>query len=189
MKFELSYLCIPRESKAFYRSLDIKNPFDTPLLTGPLDIYLEKKFINTGELSSAPSGGYINLILGEEQNIKLVRRTFFKEEVHGLMNGKNLLKHRIVNEVTNRTGNAIKIELRERIPYAHKNAEKHLKVTFTESKPEWYPLPKEKSFGIDRHIHFWQAQIDDENSQEFEFSYEIEVPSKEEVVGGNRREF
>lgn len=189
VEFELSYLCIPRESKAFYRALDIKNPFDTPLLTGPLDIYLEKKFINTGELSSAPSGGYINLILGEEQNIKLVRRTFFKEEVHGLMNGKNLLKHRIVNEVTNRTGKAIKVELRERVPYAHKNAEKHLKVTFTEAKPEWHLLPKEKSFGLDRHIHFWKAQIDNENSQEFEFSYEIEVPSKEEVVGGNRREF
>lgn len=187
--FELSYLCIPRESKAFYRSLNIKNPFTTPLLRGPLDIYLEKKFINTGELAAAPSGGYINLIVGEEQNIKLVRRTFYNEEVHGLMNGKNLLKHRIVNEVTNRTGKEIKVELRERVPYAHKNEEKHVKVSLTDFKPEWYPLPKEKYLGIDRHIHFWKADISQHESQEFEFSYEIELASKEEIVGGNRREF
>ena len=189
VNFELSYLCIPRESKAFYRSLDIKNPFNTPLLSGPLDIYLEKKFINTGELGSAPSGAYINLILGEEQNIKLVRRTFFNEETHGLMNGKNLLKHRIVNEVTNRTGKEIKVELRERVPFAHKKAEKQLKVSLTESKPEWNLLPKEKSFGSERKIHFWKAQISNDESQEFEFSYDIEVASKEEVRGGNRREF
>ena len=189
VEFELSYLCIPRESKAFYRSLDIKNPFSTPLLSGPLDIYLEKKFINTGELGSAPSGGYINLILGEEQNIKLVRRTFFNEESHGLMNGKNLLKHKIVNEVTNRTGKEIKVELRERLPYAHKKAEKQVKIALTESKPEWQALPKDKSFDIDRQIHFWKAQINNDESQEFEFSYDIELASKEEVVGGNRREF
>ena len=187
--FELSYLCIPRESKSFYRSLDIKNPFDTPLLNGPLDIYLENKFINTGELGAAPSGGYINLVLGEEQNIKLVRRANFKEETHGLMNGKNLLKHRIVNEVTNRTGKAIQVELRERLPYAHEKAEKHLKIELTESKPQWHPLPKDQSSGTDRHIHFWKARIENDSSQEFEFSYEIELASKEEIVGGNRREF
>jgi len=188
-EFRLAYLCIPRESKAFYRSIDLKNPFDTPLLKGPLDIYLEKTFVNTGELNEAPKGGFINLILGEEQNIKLVRNTYFKEETHGLMNGKNLLKHRIVNEVTNSTGKEIKVELRERLPYAHKKHEKHVDVTLTEASPEWHPLPKKKNSGKDEKIHFWTETIESGVSKNFEFKYEIEVSSKEEISGGNRREF
>ncbi len=189
-KARLGHVCVPRASTDVYRLATVENPFEAPLMTGPADVYLGAEFIVTSELSVTPRGAEIELGLGVEQSIKVARNTRYGEDSAGLLGGSRSLRHEILIEVANLLERAADIEIRERIPVVAED-EEHIKVEIGKVTPPWteyQPFPDEASAPALRGGHRWILRLDGGDKRDLRVHYEVKISSKNELVGGNRRE-
>ncbi len=185
------YVVVPRESTDVFRVADIANPLGSPILDGPIDVYLDQDFLLTSDAAFTPPGGTVLLGLGVEQSIKVSRNTSFREETSGLMRGSLALKHQVRIEVQNHSGRGIDCEVRERIPTV-RDDEDDIEVTVESVEPPWQayqptlaesPAEAELDGGYTWHVH-----IDSGDKKSLEANYSVKISSKNELVGGNRRE-
>lgn len=186
----LGHVCVPRVSTDVYRLASLSNPFDAPLMTGPADVYLDNEFIVTSELSVTPRGAEIELGLGVEQSIKVARNTRYGEDSAGLLGGSRSLRHEILIEVANLLDRAADIEVRERIPVVAEG-EENIKVEVGKVAPPWtefQPFPDQPTSPALRGGHRWILRLDGGDKRDLRVHYEVKISSKNELVGGNRRE-
>jgi len=182
---ELLYILTGHESTQVFRTVKMTNTLKQPLLKGPLDVYLNSHYLMTGSMKLCPSQDSFELCLGVEQGIKVKRLCNFDETHAGLIGHSSKLVHKINNTVQNTLHQKIDIEIRERLPMPGKDEK--IKVHLDEVSPQWSPLQ------IDGHkqegLHKWQAEVEPGGKQEFHFHYSITLPGKDELQGGNRREY
>ncbi|HZO14432.1 MAG TPA: DUF4139 domain-containing protein, partial [Polyangiaceae bacterium] len=115
-KAKLAFVTVPRESTDVFRLARLKNPLASPLLSGPIDVYVDDEFLVTSQVDFTAPGGELSLGLGVEQGIKVARNTRFREQSAGLMGGSLLLEHHIAIDIENHCARAVDIEVRERVP-------------------------------------------------------------------------
>ncbi len=179
------YVAVPREGQEVFRMAHLKNPFINPLLPGPLDLYKNDEFFITSKLDLIASGGDLDIGLGVENGIKVARNTDYTEASSGLLSGHLSLKHNVQIDVQNNLDHRIKIEVRERIPITgEKEEQAEVKVTMV--NPEWKSADKDLKKARGR--HHWTLHVDAHEKGSASLSYQIEMSSKNEIVGGNRRE-
>jgi hypothetical protein len=178
-------IAVPRESQQVFRSVELDNPLDAPLLPGPLDVYQEGTFLTTAELSATPARGRVRLGLGVEQAVKLARNATFEERTAGLLRGSRDLAHEVVVEVVSHLEHAATLEVRERVPVA-REGDDDIKVTIGDVSPPWEPW--EPHEGALRGGHRWVIELEPRASSELRHGYVVRIPGRAELVGGNRRE-
>ena len=183
------YISVPRESEAFYRVADFENPFPFDLMRGPVNIFMDKDFLCNGQLDTTVEAGKIRLCLGEEAGIRLVRNTEYKEDLSGMLNGKSTLHHFITNQVVSTLPYPVQIQIMERLPLAVDGYEKNIKVNLTDISPAWKSMPNIDEDQYLKNIFYWSDEISPQEEKKFIFKYDIVISSREEIVGGNRREF
>ncbi len=179
------YVCAPRELQKAFRTVRVTNPFSAPLLSGPIDVYIDNDYLLTAALSVTPQEGRLSVGLGIEESINIARNCRFREESSGLMKGDNDLIHHITIDVTNHLPTAITLELRERIPTVPED-EKLIKVNIGATTPPWKPF-QQKDPELDGG-YCWIVEMAPGEFRQFTTSYTINIPSKNILVGGNRRE-
>ncbi len=180
------FVVVPRESRDAFRFVEMDNPLDTPLLDGPIDVFVGGDFLMTGALAEVPEGGVLRLGLGVEQRIKVSRNARFAEKSGGLMGGKLDLLHDVEIEVDNLLPRSAEIEVRERLPVLRED-EDDIRFEMGEVSPrwtEWEPEDQPELEGGRR----WQLEIPAGEKRRLRASYSIRIASKHELVGGNRRE-
>ncbi len=184
----LTYVCVPREATDVFRIARFENPLPGPILPGPVDVYLDDQFLVTGRLPSTPSSASVELGLGVEQSVKVSRNTRFHEAPTTLRTSRTL-EHEIAIEVRNNLPRSVSVEVRERIPAAGPD-DPNVKVSVGKVEPAWerYEPPVEPKLPVLQGGHRWRVQIESAAKQGLNASYTIKIPSKYELVGGNRRE-
>ncbi len=179
------YVTVPREGPEAFRFAEVINPFDAPLLSGPADVYVGSEFLMTIPVRETAPKGYLRLGLGVEQAVKVARNSSFEEETTGLMGGTLNLKHKIRVEVANLLPAPIRVEVRERVPVTSPG-EENVTVAISEATPPWEKFDPEG----DRLKggHRWLVSVNPGEKVPLQAAYTVTIPSKMELVGGNRRE-
>ena len=184
------YVVVPRQLTDVFRTAEVDNPLEAPLLPGPVDVYLGSDFLLTSRIDATPQSGRVTVGLGVEGGIQVARNARFREESAGLMGGSLLLNHHIAVEMRNNLGRAAPIEVRERIPVA-RDGDDDVEVIEQAVSPaweEWRPAPDGPGQPELRGGRRWRVTVPAGGRQDLRADYQIRISSKLELSGGNRRE-
>ncbi|HEY4119179.1 MAG TPA: DUF4139 domain-containing protein, partial [Byssovorax sp.] len=182
---ELVHVAVPRESRDAYRQLRVTSPFDAPLLAGPLDVYEGRDFVLSTDLTTTPPHGELEIGLGVDPAVKIARNTRFSEATTGLIRGTLELRHGVTIDVANQRADVLHLEVRERVPTT-RDKEEDIEVEVTRVQPPWKKY--EPDDGHLRGGHAWRIDVAAGAKQALELEYVVRIASKNELVGGNRRE-
>ncbi len=185
------HVVVPRESTDVFRTVVVDNPLSAPLLAGPMDVYWDDAFLLTSAVAFTAPKGKVELGLGVDQSIKVVRNTHYREDTAGLMGGSLALSHKIVVEVANEGGHDIQLEVRERVPVPASD-EDDIKLDIKSVAPPWGAFDPSRATAQSenpRGMYRWQIAMQAGERTELCATYEIKLPSKYELSGGNRREW
>lgn len=183
----LNYVCTPRESPLVFRTAEMTNPSGRALPEGPADISVGGDFLHTSPLRGVTPEGKLSLGLGVEHSIKVSRNTVFKEGTSGLMGGTTELTHTVTVEAVNHRSNDIVLEIRERLPQPAPEHKDEMKVLLGQIKPPWEGFEPEKN-PLLKTAYRWKLPIASGEKAVASAIYIVEMPSKYEIQGGNRRE-
>jgi hypothetical protein len=181
----LEHVSVPRETSDVFRMAVMVNPLDAPLLPGPVDITVADEFRLTSQVRAAPAHGRLAIGMGVEPGMRVLRNTRYREETAGVMGSSLDLAHEIEIELSNRLGRRVAIEVRERLPVAYR-MEKHAQVIPGDVDPAW--SDHESRNGALRGGHAWHVSLEPGQTVLLRAAYTIRIPSKHEVIDGNRRE-
>lgn len=181
LEAQLTWIVVPRVVQDVFRQARVESLPDLALPAGPVDVYVGTDYLATSRLAPVSPGESFTIGLGVEQAIKVVRNTNYRESTSGMMGGTLLLHHEIVVEVANQFGREVCLEIRERIPLPQ-DEKSEVKVRVDSSEPAWEPLRDSKF------VHRWSLRVPAGEQRKAQLAYTVEIPSKLEIVGGNRRE-
>lgn len=184
---DVRYVVVPREDPQVYRVAMVKNPLPSPLLPGPVEVYVAGEYVLTTTLPSVPPGGDFKLSLGVEQAVKVARNTSFSEARSGdKVVATTELLHDIVIDVANNLDREATFEVRERIPQPAPEAE----VVVDEGKvvPAWEPYTQEERSHVVHGGRRWVVTVKAGGTQTLKAHYRVKLYANNEIVGGNRRE-
>ena len=185
VKARVSFVTVPRETQDVFRFVQMSNPLKAPLLEGPVDIHVGDGFLMTAPLRQVAPWGKIKLGLGVEQGIKVARNASYEEETSGLMSGSLRLRHAIRIEVVHHLRETVQLEVRERIPVAD-DGDEQVEIATFDVDPEWQTF--QQGCRPIRGGYRWKLALEPGTEQTLRASYVVQIPSKHEIVGGNRRE-
>jgi len=184
---DVRYVVVPREDPQVYRLALVKNPLPSPLLPGPVEVYVAGEYVLTTVLPSVPPGGDFKLSLGVEQAVKVARNTTFQEQRSGdKVVATNELIHDIVIDVVNNLDREATFEVRERIPQPAEDAE----VVVDEGKvsPAWETYAQDERGHVIHGGRRWVLSVKPGKTQTLKANYRVKLYANNELVGGNRRE-
>lgn len=183
---ELTLVVVPRESDQAVRVATLRNPMHAPLLEGQADIYLGGEFLITSRIVTVPAGADLDVGLGVEEALKVARNTYYEEVTEGLLGGSLSLEHTVELEVASRLARAAQVEVRERIP-VREEEDDDIKVKVSSVEPaweDWEQTPDQELRGGKR----WRFELAPGAEKKLRYEYAVAIDSKNELVGGNRRE-
>ena len=183
-ELEARFVCVPRQSRDVFRVVEMSNPLTAPLLAGPVDVYVGDDFLLTSATEDVPAGARLSMGLGVEQRIKVARNTAFEEKSGGIVGQKLELRHRIDIEIDNRMPRPARIEVRERVPIT-REGDDDVTVQVGRVEPPWRAWEDDDALGG---AYVWDVRLDAEQTSQLRAEYTVKLASKNELVGGNRRE-
>jgi hypothetical protein len=184
------HVAVPREQQAVFRVAEVTNPFDGPLLPGPIDVYDRGQFLVTSEVDYTAPGGHVEVGLGVDPAVKIARNAEFHEEAAGMLRGALRLVHAIAIEIDNASQRTIDLEVRERIPVT-REGDDDVDVTLGRVEPAWEAWAPEPASPGERRLrggHRWRLTIAAATKKLLRATYEVRIAARQELVGGNRRE-
>ncbi len=107
-----------------------------------------------------------------------------------MLRGALRLVHAITIDIENLSPRPIDLEIRERIPVT-REGDDDIEVTIGKVEPAWESWTADPEAPRDRRMrggHRWRFALAAGTRRTVRASYEVRIPSKSELVGGNRRE-
>lgn len=187
----IAHVAVPREAAEVFRTARSENPFDAPILPGPVDVYDGDRFLVTAAAPVAAPGGELVLPLGVDSSIKLARNCEFREEVTGMLRGSLRLLHELRLEVQNTSGQPVDLEVRERVPVPRQRDSDDITVELGAVQPAWEawaPPPASPGDEVLRGGYRWRLKVAPRTTAKLSAAYEVRIAGKYELAGGNRRE-
>jgi hypothetical protein len=179
------YRTVPRVEQKVFGRLMIKNPFTHPLPQGQVQVFIDNAFILSTPLQGAGGEGQAYLPLGVEPRIRVSRNLSFHQDEKGLGGANSIATHDIEIRVRSHMPEPVNVEVLERIPIRDENEKKlEIKVQSEEPKSE---MPEFTDGSRIRGVHRWNARLEAGEDLPFKIKYQISIPSRLEVLGGNRR--
>ncbi len=184
-KVSQRFRAVPGQGPEVYREAELANPFQAPLLAGPVDVFVEGALLTTAALSPVDKGGSILLGLGVEERLRLARNARVEEVSLGVLGSKTGIDHAISVEVASALGHDLELEVLERLPVTD-DKEVEVALLVSEPKAQLYSQ-SERGAPVRGGLRF-VLPIKAGAKASLSFSYRITLPSKSELQGGNRRE-
>jgi uncharacterized protein (TIGR02231 family) len=170
---ELDYLAVPKHTDAVYRRATVINSSPSPMLDGPMNLFVGDEFIGKNHLEYTPANGEIELLLGVEEGIT-VERTLEKRDVDKrLLRDIRQMRFGYKIEIKNLLTKNAKIEVHDQIPVAR---HEQIKVKLERAKPE----PTEQT---DLHLLEWHLTLPAGSTQTIEYEFTVEHPRSLQIVG------
>lgn len=183
---ELWWRTIPQQEEAVYRMARVQNPHALPLLKGPVDIFVEGSFLLSTVLENIDKGGDMVVGLGVDERVRVARNARMEEAKEGfLIQNKTSLLHNVSIELSSSLGFEAKVELLDRVPVTD---DKDIDIELNSSDPAHKDYDQAEEGAAVRGGMRWWLTLEPGAKRQVEFNYTITISSKEELVGGNRRE-
>jgi hypothetical protein len=172
------------ESTDVFREVELRNPFDAPLLAGPVDVYVEGSLLVVAAIQHIDRGGTLRVGMGVDERLRAARNVRAKEDTAGLLGGDTIIDHTVSIELSSALGSLALVELVDRVPVTD---EKAVEVTPRGARPEPERFTQAERGAAVRGGLRWEVIVPAGGRAAVEFSYRLTIPSKNELVGGNRR--
>lgn len=187
---------VPRETSDVFREADLDNPFDGPLLPGPLDVLQDGSLLAETTLALVDRGGRARVGMGVEDRVKVARNVRVEEKSAGLLGGSRAVDHNITIDIVSSLPFATSIEVRDRIPFAEEDAGVEVKLGAAHPSPNARDtsgglpgtLATANESAIVRGALVWHLPLSAGAASSIKFSYRLTFSSKDEILGGNRRD-
>lgn len=187
---KVRHIAVPREQNDVFRVAALANPFDGPLLPGPIDVYDRGQFLVTSEVDYTPPGGTVDVGLGVDPQIKIARNVEFHEEAAGMLRGALRLVHAVSIDVDNLSQRPIDLEVRERVPVI-RDGDDEVAVSVGKVEPAWEKWSPDTESPHEPRLrggYRWKLAVPATTKKLLRAAYEVKIAGKHELVGGNRRE-
>ncbi|MFO0659025.1 MAG: DUF4139 domain-containing protein [Polyangiaceae bacterium] len=129
----LGWTTQPRATPEVFREVTVTNPFATPLLAGPVDVYVDGSFLVTSSIETIDRGGAQSLGSVSRSRIRVVRNVRVEEGTTGLLGGTSEVTHTVTIELTSSLGYPAKVTVVERVPVTD---DRNLEIKLIETRPE-----------------------------------------------------
>ncbi|WP_437897497.1 DUF4139 domain-containing protein [Sorangium sp. So ce124] len=179
------FVTAPREAAEVYREARVENPFDAPLLAGPVEIFVDGALAAQSSLGRVDRGGLLRAGLGVEERIRVARNARVDESSAGLLGGSLAVEHAVVIDLSSSLGMGVEVEVLDRIPVTD---DKDVEIKLLSSQPKAEPYTQEELGEPVRGGLRWRVPIAPGGKASVAFTYRVVFSSKNEIVGGNRRE-
>jgi uncharacterized protein (TIGR02231 family) len=179
------FVAVPREAAEVYREAEIPNPFAAPLLSGPVEVFLDGALLTTSSLDFIDRGGKMRLGLGVEERLRVARNARVEEGSAGLLGGSTTVDHHVTIDVASSLGHPVGVDVLDRIPVTN---DKDIDIKLVSSKPSAAKYSQsEKGIPVRGGLS-WNITVSPGEKQRIEITYRVTLPARNELVGGNRRE-
>ena len=180
---------VPREDEAVFREVELDNPFDAPLLGGPTDVFFDGALLTTSRIAPVGRGGAIVLGLGVEDRVRVARNVSVEESTHGLLGGTTEVLHTVTLEVASSLGAATPLVVVDRFPVTDDDDVSVELVSSTPRAMRYKQLDRDASGAhLLRGGLRWDLTLEPGAKHTLSFRYEVTLPSKRVLQGGNRRD-
>ena len=177
---------VPGQEEQVYRMARVANPHDVPLLQGPMDVFVEGSFLLSTTLSTIDVGADMLVGLGVDERIRVARNATMEELKEGfLIQNKTALVHKITTELSSSLGFDARVELLDRAPVTD---DRDVHIELGPIDPAHEPYDQAEQGQAVRGGMRWWIELPAGAKRKVRFHYTITISSKEELVGGNRRE-
>jgi hypothetical protein len=180
-----TFRTLPRESPEVFREAQFTNPFDAPLLAGPVQVYVDHSLLATTGLERVGKGGVVKVGLGVEPRIRVARSVQTQEGSSGLLGGATVVQETIRIELASSLGHPVEVEVLERYPISD---DKQITVERLQATPEAQPYDQSERGEPVRGGLRWAVALPPGGSARLEHGFRITLPAKFELTGGNRRD-
>jgi hypothetical protein len=179
------FVAVPREAAEVYREVEIDNPFPSPLLAGPVDVFLDGALMTTSQIAFVDRRGLVHLGLGVEDRLRVARNARVEEGTAGLLGGSAVIDHAITVDLASTLGRKVSVDVLERVPVTD---DKDVDVKLLYSRPDHEKYTQvERGAPLRRGVRF-RVEVPPGGDAKIELGYRVTLPAKNEIVGGNRRE-
>ena len=181
----LRMLTVPGERPEVYREAELLNPCEAPLLSGPVDVYVEGSLLTTARIDHIDRGGTLRVGMGVEDRLRVARNVRSDEDTAGLLGGSMVVTHTVTIELSSALGQPSTVEVLERLPVSE---DKSMTVEFVAARPEASPYTQAERGAPIRGGLQWRVPLAAAGKAKIEYQYRITFPARTEIVGGNRRD-
>ena len=122
---------------------------------------------------------------GLEERVRVARNVRADEAAKGVLGGTTAIEHRVEIEASSALGHVAELEVLDRVPVTD---EKDVEVSLLSSKPEAAKYDQAERGQPVRGGLRWTLGLAPGGKATVSFTYKIELPSKCELQGGNRRD-
>lgn len=175
---------VPRAEPEVFREAELRNPFDVPLQAGPVEVFVDGSLLAVSAIDHIDRGGILRVGLGVERRIRVARNVRMTEETVGLLGGDTVLTHRVTISLTSALAAPALVDVVDRVPVSD---DKAVAVVALPARPEPEAYTQADRGQPARGLRAWQVIVPAGQSASIEFGYRVTLPSKSEIVGGNRR--
>lgn len=181
---EVRWAAVPCEAAEVFREAVMTNPFESPLLGGPVDVYLDGSLLTTSSIRRIDKGGSFRCGMGVDPRVKIARNVRSTEESAGLLGGSTAVTHEVTIELSTSTEEPIKVEVRERFPVTD---DKNIEIKAVGARPTPEPYDQSERGSALRGGRRFVVDVAPGKKALIEHSYKLVFPSKMDIVGGSRR--
>jgi hypothetical protein len=167
-----------------YREVELRNPFDAPLLAGPVDVYVDGSLLVVASIEHIDRGGALRVGMGVDDRLRAARNVRAKEDTAGLLGGDTVIDHVVTIELSSALGSPALVELIDRLPVTD---DRSVEVTPKGARPEPERFTQAERGAAVRGGLRWEVIVPAGGRASVEFGYRLTIPTKNELVGGNRR--
>jgi uncharacterized protein (TIGR02231 family) len=180
----LAWRTVPSEAPEVYREAHVVNPFETGLLGGPVDVYLEGSLLTTTSVDRIDRSGTIFCGMGVDDRLKVARNVRVDEESAGLLGGSTAVTHTVEIELSSTLKDPVKVTVLERIPVTDDKA-LEVKIVRVTPQPEAYDQA-DRGTPVRGGCRFDLTLVPGKKTP-IEIVYRLVFAQKLDIVGGSRR--
>jgi uncharacterized protein (TIGR02231 family) len=156
-----------------------------PLLSGPVDVFVDGALLTTSRLAFVDRGGTLRIGLGVEDRLRIARNARMEEGTAGLLGGSTTVDHAVTIDLASSLGREVDVDVFERLPVSD---DKDVEVKLTRARPEAQKYTQVERGAPIRHGLAWKVHLPPGEREKVELGYRVTFPAKSELVGGNRRD-
>lgn len=179
------FVVVPSQSDAVYRESLLTNPFDGPLLAGPVDVFLDGALITSTRLDGTDRGAELVIGLGVEDRLRVARNVRVEETSSGMISSHTHVDHHVEIELASSLGHEAKLDVFDRIPVSDDRA---LEIELLASQPAAERDEQDQRGPPVKGGLRFSIALKPGEKRKLNFSYRISMSTKLEIRGGNRRD-
>ncbi|MBI2372499.1 MAG: DUF4139 domain-containing protein [Deltaproteobacteria bacterium] len=132
LSVETFYEATPSISTIAYLRAKVRNKGARPLLAGPVEIFVGRDFAGDGRIDTTGPGGLIELPLGADEDVRLLRRVVPKTQTEGFLSKSDVTTYSIEIDVGNYKKKPISVVIHDQIP---KTTHEDIEVKLLDAEP------------------------------------------------------